>query len=114
MNDRNTDPGQRKWPAELASLDHPPVERVARAERSQVMWSWIAVIAMIFVLGVTFYAIDTRLDERHARQVPASAPSLGPSLASDPAHSITGGQPPAEQTTGQGETRSDTSKEDAR
>ena len=61
------------------------------------MWSWVAVIAMVFILGVTFYAIDTRLDERHARQVPATAPTL----ASDPSRSITPSGP-ADLTIGQG------------
>jgi hypothetical protein len=111
MNDGNTDQGQRKWPAELASLDRPPAERAPRAERSQVMWSWIAVIAMVFVLGVTFYAIDTRLDERHARQVPAAT---GPSLASDPVRSTPARQPSADQTTGQSEPRNETGKDVAR
>jgi hypothetical protein len=99
MTDRNTDQ-RRKWPSDLAALDRPPKEPIPHAERSQVMWSWVAVIAMVFVLGVTFYAIDTRLDERHARQVPATASSL----ASDSTRSTTS-QAPVDQTTGQGASR---------
>ena len=80
MNDRNTDRATQV--ASGAGLVGPSaVERVARAERSQVMWSWIAVIAMVFILGVTFYAIDTRQDQRHALQHRPTAPSLAASCA---------------------------------
>jgi hypothetical protein len=94
MNERDT--LQRKWPADLESLDRPATERVPRAERSQVMWSWVAVIAMVFVLGVTFYAIDARQDQRNASQSTASSTATAPST------SATAGQTPVGETTGQG------------
>jgi hypothetical protein len=97
MNEKLRRP-PKDYPVEPESFERLPAARIPRAERSQVMWSWVAVLAMVFVLGVTFYAIDARQDQRAAPQATASTAASGraaaPATAADPE--------PAAQTTGQG------------
>lgn len=97
MNEKLRRP-PKDYPVEPETFERLPAARIPRAERTQVMWSWVAVLAMGFVLGVTFYAIDTRQDQRTASQVAASTTTSGraaaPATAADPE--------PAAETTGQG------------
>ena len=96
MNEKLRRP-PKDYPVEPESFERLPAARIPRAERSQVMWSWVAVLAMVFVLGVTFYAIDARQDQSAASKATASTAASGRA----PAPATAADSEPAAQTTGQ-------------